>query len=134
MGIKILNNLIKTNLQEGEAQSFQDWLSVKEISNNEITLNNGKTVTILKVSPINFNLKSQLEQKAILSSYKTFLKNLNSEIQIIISSKKTDVSTHLDEILKNTKENPTIYEMSKDYIDLINNIIEQKGTDRKSVV
>ena len=81
--------------------------------------------------PINFNLKSSLEQNAILNSYKLFLKSLNSEIQIIVSSKKTDVSKHLDEILKNTKENPIIYEMSKDYIELVNSIIEQKGTITK---
>ena len=81
--------------------------------------------------PINFNLKSSLEQNAILNSYKLFLKSLNSEIQIIVSSKKTDVSKHLDEILRNTKENPIIYEMSKDYIELVNSIIEQKGTITK---
>lgn len=76
-------------------------------------------------------MKSKLEQKAILNSYKTFLKNLNSQTQIIISSKKTDVSNHLEELLKNTKENSQIYEMCKDYIDLINNIIYQKGVVTK---
>lgn len=114
-----------------ELKSFQEWLSIKEIKNDSIVLNNGKALVILKISPINFNLKSQLEQKAILNSYKIFLKNLNSEIQIIISSKKTDVSSHLDEVLKNTKENPQLYEMSKDYIELINNVIEQKGAITK---
>ena len=127
----LFNNLTKNNVKDNEQKSFQDWLNIKEINKNNIILNNGKILTILKISPINFNLKSQLEQNAILNSYKLFLKNLNSEIQIIISSKKTDVRAHLDEILKNTKENPPIYEMSKDYIELVNNIIEQKGTITK---
>ncbi len=126
---KLNKNKIETVKQtEG---SFQKWLNIKAINENKIILNSGETIAILKVLPINFKLKSQLEQNAILNSYKLFLKNLNSEIQILVSSRKTDVSMHLDEILKNTNENSPIYEMSKDYIDLINNIIEQKGTISK---
>lgn len=91
-------------------------------------MKNGNILRILKVLPINFNLKSELEQKAILNSYKLFLKNLNSKIQIIISNRKTDVSGHFDKIIKNTNENSQIYEMSKDYINLINEIMSEKGT------
>lgn len=134
MKINFFKNFNKKQIRivkDEEINTFQNWLKIKEIKNTFIKLNTGQDVAILKVSPINFNLKSQLEQKAILNSYKIFLKNLNSEIQIIVSSKKTDVSKHLDEILKNTKENPLIYEMSRDYIELINNIIEQKGTITK---
>lgn len=60
-----------------------------------------------------------------------FLKNLNSKIQIIVISKKTDVSQHLNQILKNTNENSPIYEMSQDYIQLVNQIIHAKGTITK---
>lgn len=125
-----LNKIKNENVKQIE-ESFQEWLNIKAIDENKIILNSGETITVLKVLPINLKLKSQLEQNAILNSYKLFLKNLNSEIQILVSSKKTDVSNHLDKILKNTKENSPIYEMSKDYIDLINNIIEQKGTISK---
>ena len=125
-----LNKIKNENVKQIE-ESFQEWLNIKAINENKIILNSGETITVLKVLPINLKLKSQLEQNAILNSYKLFLKNLNSEIQILVSSKKTDVSNHLDKILKNTKENSPIYEMSKDYIDLINNIIEQKGTISK---
>lgn len=122
---------IKLKNKEKTENSFQDWLKIKEIKTNVIKLQNGQAVRILKVLPINFNLKSQLEQKAILNAYKIFLKNLSSEIQIIISNKKTDVSKHFYEILKNTKENSPIYEMSQDYIALINSIISEKRTITK---
>ena len=131
MNIKILNKIKNKNVKEEEKESFQNWLNIKEIRDNIITLHTGQAITVLRILPINFNLKSQLEQKAILNSYRLFLKNLNSETQIIISSKKTDVSNHLNEILENTKENPLIYEMSRDYIDLVNNIIYQKNTITK---
>lgn len=126
MKINLFNKSQKTT--EEEINTFQKWLKINEIKDGNIYMKNGNTLRILKVLPINFNLKSQLEQKAILNSYKLFLKNLNSKIQIIISNKKTDVSRHLDEILKNTNENSPIYEMSNDYINLINQIISEKGT------
>lgn len=131
MNIKILNKINNKNVKEKEKESFQNWLNIKEIRDNIIAFHTGQAITVLRILPINFNLKSQLEQKAILNSYRLFLKNLNSETQIIISSKKTDVSNHLNEILENTKENPLIYEMSRDYIDLVNNIIYQKNTITK---
>lgn len=68
---------------------------------------------------------------SILNSYELFLKNLNSKIQIIVISRKTDVSQHLNEILKNTKENSQIYEMSQEYIQLVKQLINTKGTITK---
>ena len=61
-----------------------------------------------------------------------FLKNINSKIQIIISSKKVDISSHIKKIQKVAKENPQITEMSQDYISLINKIISEKGAISKS--
>ena len=94
-------------------------------------LNNGKNIILLKVTPINFKLKSKLEQNAILNQYQMFLKNLNSKIQIIISSKKTDISYHIDEILKSTNENSQIKEMSEDYILFLKQILSEKGSISK---
>ena len=78
-------------------------------------------------------MKSKLEQNAILSQYKIFLKNLNSNIQIIISSKKTDISYHLEEIMKNSNENSQIQEMSEDYSSFIRQIVREKGAIVKEI-
>ena len=130
--IEIFNKITKNDSEKNNRKTFQEWLDIKQITSNSIKTNENIEVVVLKVSTINFNLKSNLEQKAILNSYKLFLKNLNSEVQIVVSSQKTDVSKHLEEVLKNTKENPPIYEMSKDYIELINTIIQQKGAITKN--
>ena len=87
-----------------EHKTFQEWTQIEKIKNERIYLKDGKCIILLKVYPVNFKLKSKLEQNAILSNYKMFLKNLNSKIQIIISSKKTDISYHLDEIYKKANE------------------------------
>jgi hypothetical protein len=122
---------IKTiTLNETEDRSFQDWLGIDSID-NIIRLTNGKECILLKVTPINFKLKSNLEQKSILYEYQRFLKNINSKIQVIISTQKTDVSVHINQVLKSTKDNPEVFEMSKDYINLINQTVKEKNTITK---
>ena len=58
---------------------------------------------ILKIKPINYNLKSNLEKESILNSYKLFLKSFNFNIQIIIKSQKQDLSNHIIKIINSQK-------------------------------
>ena len=69
--------------------SIQKWLPFDKILDNGIIkLKNSTYVKILKVEPINYNLKSELEKEAILNSYKSFIKSCNFNLQILIQSKK----------------------------------------------
>ena len=53
--------------------SVQDWLPFKRILDSGIILlKNNSYIKILKIYPINYNLKSELEKEAILNSYKIF--------------------------------------------------------------
>ena len=126
-----MTSFFKSNKKETNNLSFQDWLGIREIKNNKIYLEDGRALIVLRVMPVNFKLKSTLEQNAILNAYKNFLKNLNSKTQIIISSKRTNIYDHIDEILKFTKENPELQEMSEDYINLIKQIVAEKGSVTK---
>ena len=78
--------------------STQSWLNFKEILPNGVIKTNDNYIKILKIIPINFNLKSEMEKNSILNSYKIFLKTINSDIQIIIQSKKEDLSKHISNI------------------------------------
>lgn len=85
--------------------SVQQWLPIEEILNNGIIkINKNKYVKILKVIPINYNLKSDLEKKTILNSYKILLKTCNFNIQILIQSNKEDLSQHILQIKKISKK------------------------------
>lgn len=125
-----MKKLFKIKEEPKKLDSFQDWLQLKSINNNKIILNE-KNVILLRVSPINFKLKSTLEQSSILNQYKLFLKNLNSKIQIIILSKKTDISYHLEKLLKATNEGEGIIAMKNDYINLLKSIVREKGSITK---
>ena len=95
-----------------------------------IKLKNSKIIKILKVNPINYNLKSDLEKESILNSYKIFLKTCNFNIQILIQSNKEDLTHHIKNIKKNIsqKENKYLEKIAENYI----NYIQQINLTRKS--
>ncbi len=104
------------------------------MENGIIELKNKKFIKIIKIIPINYNLKSDLEKKAILNSYKIFLKTCNFDIQILIQSNKEDLSKHILKIkenIKNTK-NKNLEKISIDYIKYIEKINLSKKSSSKS--
>ena len=70
----------------------------KTLEKGIIKIEKNKYIKILKIIPINFNLKTQLEKESILNSYKIFLKTCNFDMQILIQSKKEDLSNHVENI------------------------------------
>ena len=100
-------------------KSIQKWIPIEKILDKGIIkTRKNKYIKILKIIPINFNLKTQLEKESILNSYKVFFKTCNFDMQILIQSKKEDLSGHIENIQKiSQKENNKIIEQySRDYI------------------
>ena len=113
--------------------SVQDWLPFYEIlDNGVIKLKNNEYIKIIKVTPINFNLKSNLEKEAILNSYKILLKTCNFNIQILIQSNKENLSKHISKIININQSQEKILEYSKNYIDYIQNLNQEKKSSSKN--
>ncbi len=117
--------------------SIQNWFPVQELfCDGIIKLKNNNLIKIIKINPINYELKSEFEKQAILNSYKTFLKNCNFDIQIIIQSDKEDISKNI-EIIKNREKiekglnNNFIVNISKKYINYIKNQNKEKLSSSK---
>lgn len=111
--------------------TVQEWLKIEKIERNGIIkLKNNTIIKILKIKPINYNLKSNLEKEAILNSYKIFLKTCNFNIQILIQSCKEDLSEHIEEVRKNIskKSKTNLKDISENYI----NYIQKINLNRKS--
>ena len=85
-----------------------------------IKIEKNKYVKILKIIPINFNLKTQLEKESILNSYKIFLKSCNFDIQILIQSKKENLNNHIENIKKfQNNKNKIKNKYIENYIEFI---------------
>lgn len=116
-------------------KTIQQWLPIQEIYNDGIIkLKNNKYIKILKIIPINYNLKSDLEKEAILNSYKIFLKTCNFDIQILIQSSKEDLTHNISNIQKNIskKENKYLKNIAQDYINFINKLNLSKKSSSKN--
>ena len=125
-------------MKKEQKNSCQEWLPFDSIIDNGIIkMKNNIFIKIIKIYPINYNLKSELEKKSILNSYKTFLKTCNFDIQILIQSNKENLSDHINKIRKQMKKeenlnNFNIKNFSKKYIDFINKKNKEKNSSSKN--
>lgn len=108
------------------AASTQTHLRIGEIRGNVLVLKNGGTRVVLKTSSINFNLKSEQEQEAIISAYQGFLNSLEFPIQIIVRSKKLDIDNYIEQVkgLGEKQENTLLQEQTYEYAEYIRKLVE----------
>lgn len=119
---------------ENKKLTVQEWIDIENIyENGVIKLKNHKYIKIIKIVPINFNLKSDLEKQSILNSYKIFLKTCNFDIQILIQSNKQDLKKNIKNIEDNIKkENLDFLNIiGNDYIKYISSINLLKSSASK---
>lgn len=101
-----------------------------EILDNGIIIRKNSYIKIIKVKPINYDLKSNLEKESILNSYKLFLKTCDFNVQILVQSKKENLSKYFYNLRKISQEenNKQIREISEKYIEFI----KQKNEENKA--
>src|SRR3990167_9802752 len=110
----------------GSAKSTQSFLDVAEIRDGLIILKDGNLRGILAESSVNFSLKSENEQNAIIASYQSFLNSLDFPIQICMQSRRMDVSPYLD-LMRDRMHSTTNQLMQmqiSEYIDFISKLVE----------
>lgn len=105
----------------------QDFLPIEDIKNDLVILKDGSVAMIVQTSAVNFDLLSQNEQLAIIGSFAALLNSLSFSIQIIIRSKRLDISSYL-EILKKAEgdqKNPLLQMMMVKYRNFVSSIIRE---------
>ena len=115
--------------------SVQEWLPLKEIlENGVVQLKDLSYIKILKITPINFNLKSNLEKEAILNSYKIFLKTCQEDMQILIQTNKENLNSHIYKIQEklNKEKNKNEKNIIEKYIQYIQEMnLKNKSSSKK---
>ena len=79
-------------------------------------------------------MKSNFEKESILNSYKLFLKTCDFDIQILIQSKKEDLSSHFKNIKENIEKenNENLEKISNNYFEFIKNLNEETKSSSKN--
>lgn len=108
------------------AASTQLFLNIAEIKDNVVVLKNGGLRAILQTSSVNFNLKSEEEQNAIIFSYQSFLNSLDFPIQICIQSRKLDIDKYIENVRDKAskQENPLLKQQTFEYAEYISKLVE----------
>ena len=120
-------------MKKQKIYSVQDWLPFKKILDKGIIqLKDYSYIKILKISPINFNLKSEIEKESILNSYKIFLKTCNFNLQILIQSNKENLLGHISNIKNHEEKNKKIINLSNKYINFIQKINSENKSSSKN--
>ena len=85
----------------------QEFLEIEDIREGLLVLKNKALRGVLMVSSLNFALKSDEEQTAIIYAFQSFLNSLDFSCQIVIQSRNINMTPYLDD-LKDLEEKQTI--------------------------
>ena len=81
-------------------QSTKQLVDIADIIENIVILKNGSLRAIIEVSSINFELRSEGEQIAILQNFQRFLNSTDFPLQIVVNSRKLDIDDYVKVIDK----------------------------------
>lgn len=105
--------------------STQQYLDIAEIREDTVIMRDGTLRAVIMASSINFALKSEDEQNAIISAYVSFLNNIEFPLQIVIQSRELNIDQYINNLQQKEKEqtNELLKIQTNDYIQYVNELI-----------
>jgi hypothetical protein len=112
----------------------QQFLSLAEIRDDLIIMNDGTLRAVLGVSSTNFDLKSEEEQNALIYSYQRFLNSLEFHIQILMQSRKMDIAEYTEKlrVFIDKQTNELLRMQTQEYVDFIDRLVESANVMNKN--
>ena len=107
----------------------QDFLEFKEIREGVLIMKDNSLRGIIYVSSINFDLKSEDEQRAIIYQFQNFLNSLDFSAQIIVNSRRLNITGYFDKLkeLEENQKNELLKIQTKEYRKFVESLVG-KGT------
>lgn len=106
--------------------STQNHLLIGEVKQDTVVMKDGTLRAVVMVSSINFALKNEDEQNAIVSAYVSFLNSLDHPLQIVIQSRKLQIKPYLDRLIEQEKkqENDLLRTQIADYRSFVTELVQ----------
>ncbi|PIZ68069.1 hypothetical protein COY13_01945 [Candidatus Roizmanbacteria bacterium CG_4_10_14_0_2_um_filter_36_35] len=107
--------------------STQSFIEIEEIKDDIVLMKNFSASVVIEVGAVNFWLLSTEEQTSIIYSYAGLLNSLSFPVQILILSKKMDVSLYLDYLdgKINLQTNDLLKSRIASYKEFIKNVVKK---------
>lgn len=103
------------------AKATQEFVPIKEIRDGVVIMKDGSMRALLMASSINFALKSQDEQNAIILQFQNFLNSINFSVQLFVQSRRLDIRPYIALLENRYKEQTSelLKLQTKEYIQFI---------------
>lgn len=117
---------INPKQKQKKLPSTRKYVDIVEIKDNAVVLKDGTLRAVILVSSINFALKSEDEQNAIVGAYMGFLNSLQYYIQLVIQSRKLDIEKYLKklEVIEKEQTNDLLRTQIVGYRQYVSELIE----------
>lgn len=114
-----------TKAATAKRPSTQQFLDIAEIKEDVVIMKDGTLRAVLLCSSVNFALKSEEEQEAIISAYVGFLNALEYPLQIVVQSRKLNVEEYLNRLseAQRTQTNELLKAQIADYRQFVFELI-----------
>jgi len=105
--------------------STQQFLEIDQLREGVVVLRNKSMRGVVMVSSLNFALKSEDEQGAIIYQFQNFLNSLDFPLEVVIQSRKLNVTGYLDKLkaLEEKQENELLRTQTSEYRQFITDLI-----------
>lgn len=105
--------------------SSRNQIAIKGVQDSILMLPNNQYRAVLEVSSLNFELKSEDEQDAIIDTYESFLNSIGSNLQILIRTREIDMDKYLQDLSDRFSSEPEPIYRSQllNYKDFISSLV-----------
>lgn len=105
----------------------QQFLEIEQIREGIVLLKDKTLRGVLMVSSLNFALKSEEEQNAIIYQFQEFLNSLDFSCQILVQTRRLNITGYLDKLkeLEEKQENELLKIQTKGYREFVASMIKE---------
>ncbi|MEK7548804.1 MAG: hypothetical protein AAB499_02810, partial [Patescibacteria group bacterium] len=105
----------------------QAYVPISEMRDGAMVLNDGSLRQVIRVTPIPIELRSPQERESVVYQYRSFLNALKFPIQIVIQSRRVDLSHYIQKLQTIAVEetNELLKIQMADYLEFIQRLSDE---------
>lgn len=113
--------------------STQQWLPIKNIVKGMVQLKDGRLVKIVEIMPVNFYLKSEVEQENIIYYFASYLKIAPDNLQIRVLTQRADIEEYLRRLeeFHTNEQNELCREMINGEMEFVRTLSENTAVKKR---
>ena len=124
------NTNVATNANK-DSSLTENWITVKEINNSLIFLDNKDMITGVKIQPKNIFIMNQSSQNVMMDELKTFYNLVDFEFWLIVADRPVDISVYISqlEVHLGNVQNPAIRKLIANDIEKADLFVQNDVVD-----